>query len=186
MGELFWPTVFLVLGLVLMSLELFVPSGGFIGFSAIVCLGLGLWNAFQSSRRLGMTFVLIDFVAVPTTAVLAFRLWVRSPLGRKFALDPPRPDEIDVSHVDRRLEELVGVDGRALTTLHPCGHVEVRGRRYDGIAEAGLIPQGSRVRVVRTRSGQVVVRPLDSTASDERTPSPDVPVPFSIDLGADA
>jgi len=187
-SDVFWPSVFLVMGLLLLSLELFVPSGGFIGLSAAVSIGLGLWNAFQISARLGWFFVAVDFVAVPATAVAAFRLWVRSPLGRRFTLAPPDPDEIEVSHGDRPLAELSGQEGQALTPLHPCGHVELKGRRYDGMAESGLIPEGSRVRVVRVRSGQLVVRPVESPhASDGAPPRrPEDASPPLIDLGAGA
>lgn len=186
MDDAFWPIVFLAMGLMLLVLELFIPSGGFIGLSAIVCLGLGLWNAFQSSRRLGMIFMAVDFVAVPTTAVLAFRLWSRSPIGRRFALAPPEPEEIDVSHTDRRIQDLVGTDGRSLTPLRPCGHVELRGRRYDGMAEAGLIAEGVPVRVVRVRSGQVVVRPIDVPAKEAPVSRREEPTPPHVDLGAEA
>lgn len=182
MGDAFWPAVFLAMGLLLLSLELFVPSGGFIGLSAVICLGLGLWNAFQSSTSLGMTFLLIDVIAVPITAIVAFRLWVRSPMGRRLALEPPARDEIEVSHSARRIDELVGLDGLALTPLHPCGHVEIRGRRRDGMAESGLIAQGSRVRVVRVRSGQVVVRAIEAPATPGPTPSGDAPPAESFDL----
>jgi len=187
-SDVFWPSVFLVMGLLLLSLELFVPSGGFIGFSAAVCIGLGLWNAFQTSTRLGWLFVAVDFVAVPATAIAAFRLWVRSPLGRRFTLAPPEPDEIDVSHADRPLADLAGQEGKALTPLHPCGHVELKGRRYDGMAESGLIPEGSRVRVVRVRSGQLVVRHVEPPRAGEVAPSrrPEDAAPPLIDLGAGA
>ncbi|WP_165245975.1 NfeD family protein [Paludisphaera soli] len=186
MNEAFWPIVFLAMGLLLLTLELFVPSGGFIGFSAVVCLGLGLWNAFQSSRRLGITFLMVDFVAVPTTAIVAFRLWVRSPMGRRLSLAPPEPEEIDVSHRDRRVRDLVGADGRALTPLHPCGHVEIQGRRYDGMAESGLIAEGDRVRVIRVRSGQVVVRTIEVPGSADRTSTSEDPAPSPprVDVGA--
>lgn len=164
MGDAFWPSVFLAMGLLLITLELFVPSGGLIGLSAVVCLGLGIWKAFQSSNSLGMTFVLIEFIAVPLTAIVAFRLWVRSPIGRRFLLAPPSEDEIDVSHTGGRGDGLAGAEGRAMTPLRPSGHVEIRGRRYDGMAESGLIAEGSRVRVVRVRSGQLIVRPVEASS----------------------
>lgn len=184
MNDLFWPTVFLALALLLMSLELFVPSGGLIGVGAVVCLGLGLWNAFQSSRRLGMVFLLVDFVVVPATAIAVLRLWVRSPFGRKFALSPPRPDEIDVSRADHSAEDLVGSVGRTLTPLHPCGHVQVGGRRRDGISEAGLIDEGARIRVVRVRSGQLVVRSIEPPTAEERADVNGAAPPSTLDLGA--
>jgi len=179
-SDLFWPTVFLGLALLFLCLEVFLPSGGLVGVVALVCLGLGLWNAFQTSLRLGLIFVLVDFVAVPVTVVAALRLWVRSPLGRGFALAPPRPDEIEVSHGEHAAEDLVGSVGRAMTPLHPCGHVLVGGRRHDGMAESGLIAQGARVRVVRARSGRLVVRAVESAATAAR-PSGDA-APSDLDL----
>ena len=91
MSILFWPSVFLVLGLLLLILEVFIPSGGFIGICSIVCLVLCLWYAFAQSLGLGVTFMVIDLVALPLTAGLAFSLWSRTPLGRRFLLKPPRP-----------------------------------------------------------------------------------------------
>jgi membrane-bound ClpP family serine protease len=158
MTFLFWPIAFLVIGLLLLIVEVFVPSGGFIGFSALFCVGLSLWHAFQYSTRLGAVFLVVDFAAVPMTAMLAFWLWTRAPMSRKFFLKPPAADEIDVSHSDLNLPHVVGREGRALTPLRPSGHVEIDGRRYDGLAEEGFIPEGSLVRVVRSRSGQLVVR----------------------------
>lgn len=158
MTMLFWPIAFLLIGLLLMIVEVFVPSGGFIGFSAMFCVGLSLWHAFQHSTRLGAVFVLVDFAAVPLTVASAFWLWTRSPMSRRFLLKPPGLDEIEVSHSPLNLSNVVGCEGRTLTPLRPSGHVEIRGRRYDGLAEEGFIPEGAVVRVVRSRSGQLVVR----------------------------
>jgi membrane-bound ClpP family serine protease len=166
MGVVFWPSVFLALGLLLLVLEVFVPSGGLIGLCSIVCLVLCLWYAFAESLGLGLTFMVVDLVALPLTAALALSLWSRSPLGRRIFLRPPAPEEIGVSHSDHHLEDLVGQVGRSLSTLRPSGHVEIQGRRLDALAEEGFVPEGSRVLAVRIRSGQLVVRGmLDSTAA---------------------
>ncbi len=160
MSILFWPSVFLVLGLLLLILEVFIPSGGFIGTCSIVCLVLCLWYAFEQSLGLGVTFMVIDLVALPLTAGLAFSLWSRTPIGRKFFLKPPAPEEIEVSHADHHLESLVDQVGRTLTPLRPCGHVEIDGQRADALSEEGFLPAGATVRVLRIRSGQVVVREI--------------------------
>jgi membrane-bound ClpP family serine protease len=160
MTILFWPIAFLALGLLLLFIEVFVPSGGFVGLSALFCVGVGLWHAFQHSTMLGAAFLIVDLVAVPLTAMAAFWLWARTPMSRPFFLRPPAKDEIDVSHTGLDLPLVADREGRALTTLRPCGHVEFDGRRYDGLAEEGFIPEGSPVRVVRSRSGQLVVRAL--------------------------
>lgn len=165
MSVVFWPAVFLALGLLLLLLEVFIPSGGMIGLCSIACLVLCLWYAFAVSLGLGLTFMIVDLVALPLTASLALSLWSRTPLGRKLFLRPPAADEIDVSHENHHLEDLVGLEGRSLSTLRPSGHVEIRGRRIDALAEEGFVPEGARVLALRIRSGQLVVRGmLDSVA----------------------
>jgi len=160
MSVVFWPAVFLAFGLLLLILEVFVPSGGLIGLFSIACLVLCLWYAFAVSLGLGLTFMIVDLIALPLTAALALSLWSRTPLGRKFFLRPPAREEIDVSHSDQRLEDLVGQVGRSLSTLRPSGHVEIQGRRLDALAEEGFIPEGTPVLALRGRSGQLVVRGL--------------------------
>jgi membrane-bound ClpP family serine protease len=174
MSVLFWPSLFLALGLLLLIVEVFIPSGGFIGFCSIACLVLSLWYAFAQSTTLGATFMLVDLVALPLTAALAFSLWSRTPLGRKFFLRPPTPEEIEVSHADHHLEHLVGQEGRTLTPLRPSGHVEIDGRRVDGLAEEGFLPAGASIRAIRVRSGQLVVRglldPTETRRDNQPTP----------------
>jgi membrane-bound ClpP family serine protease len=190
---MFWPFVFLAIGLILILLEVFIPSGGLIGICSLACLALCLWYAFATSVGLGLTFMLIDLVALPLTAALAFSLWSRSPLGRKFFLKPPAPEEIEVSHADHHLEILVGQTGRTLTPLRPCGHVEIDGRRVDALAEDGFLPADSPVRVLRIKTGQIVVRGMldsaDALAGEwgkpHEEPRPE-PGPSPIEFTAEA
>ncbi len=170
MTILFWPIAFLLIGLLLMILEVFVPSGGFIGLSALFCVALSLWHAFQHSTRLGAVFVLFDLAAVPLTVALAFWLWTHTPMSNRFLLQRPALDASDVSHSLLNMADVVGSEGRALTPLRPSGHVEIEGRRYDGLAEEGLIPEGAAVRVVRVRSGELIVRNMRRPA-DAAVPS---------------
>ena len=193
MSVMFWPFVFLAIGLLLLLLEVFIPSGGLIGLCSVVSLALCLWYAFAASTGLGLTFMLIDLVALPLTVGLAFSLWSRSPLGRKFFLKPPAPEEIEVSHTDHHLESLVGQVGQSLTPLRPCGHVEIHGRRVDALAEEGFLPAGSPVRVLRIKAGQIVVRGVldsaDALAEEWQKSHPEPrpePGPSTIELTADA
>lgn len=166
MSVVFWPSVFLALGLLLLVLEVFIPSGGMIGLCSIACLVLCLWYAFAESLGLGLAFMIVDLIALPLTAALALSLWSRTPLGRKLFLRPPEAGEIGISHSDQHLGDLVGLEGRSLSALRPSGHVEIRGRRVDALAEEGFVPEGVTVLGIRVRSGQLVVRGiLDSPAA---------------------
>ena len=141
MSVMFWPFVFLAIGLLLLMLEVFIPSGGLIGLCSVACLVLCLWYAFAYSPGLGLTFMLIDLVALPLTAVLAFSLWSRTPLGRRFFLRPPAPEEIEVSHSrssPREPRRAGGPDPDPAAALRPRRDRRPPGRR----PRRGGIPPG--------------------------------------------
>jgi hypothetical protein len=115
----------------------------------------------------------VDLVAVPLTAAAAFSLWSHSPLGRKFFLAPPSREEIEVSHAEHHLDRLVGLEGQTLTPLRPSGTVEIEGRRLGSLAEEGYLPAGMPIRVMKVRSGQLIVRGLLDPAHRSADNDPD-------------
>ena len=62
-----------------------------------------------------------------------------------YVASPPRP-------------ELEGLDGVALTDLRPAGAAQFGDERLDVVSEAGWIPAGSPVRVLRSEGYRHVVR----------------------------
>lgn len=159
MSLLAWPLLLLVLAILLLIAEVFLPSGGTIGLLALGCLAVSLWQAFQVSNRVGLAFLAADFALLPTSLAVGMYLWPKTPFAKRVFLKAPNPDEIGGSHERTSLERLVGQYGRALTPLRPSGSVECDGRRHDAIAESGFIAAGAAVVLIRVRAGQVVVRP---------------------------
>jgi len=54
---------------------------------------------------------------------------------------------------------LIGLEGRAVTSLHPTGEILVEGRRYDAVADGCFIEPEQVVRVTELRDFRLVVRP---------------------------
>jgi membrane-bound serine protease (ClpP class) len=184
-STLAWPLILLALAVLLLIAEVFVPSGGAIGLLAAGCLILSLWQAFSQSTRVGLNFLMADFILLPVVFSVALYLWPKTPLAKRVFLKPPDPEEVAVAH-PAFLDHLIGQLGRAVTPLRPSGAVEFDGRRLDGLAEEGLIASGSPVKAVRIRSGQVVVRAVSAPPPVEpptATHSPDRPVPVPTDRG---
>jgi membrane-bound ClpP family serine protease len=177
MSTLAWPLLLLAFGLLLLIAEVFIPSGGVIGFLALCCLGLSLWHAFQQSTDLGLKFLLADGLLLPLALALAVHLWPRTPLARRVFLARPSPEEFEVLHSGQRLDHLVGQLGRALTPLRPSGMVDFDGRRLDGLSEDGLIPPGALIQAVRVRAGQLIVRTAPDPTLNELLTRPDLTEP---------
>ncbi len=173
MDPLAWSALLLILGLALVVVEVFIPSGGILGFLSIASLVSGIILAFyHRGAETGFIFLAVTAVTVPTALALAFRWWPNTPMGRRLLLDIPTSEEVLPDSAQRRsLRQLVGKLGVAKSVMLPSGAVLIDGEKIDALSEGMSIEAGQRVRVVEVRGNRVVVRP---TSDAERQSSDDV------------
>lgn len=164
--ELVWPILCLIVGLLLLLAEVFLPSGGLIGLLAVGFLGVSLYLAFANTAH-GLAFLIVTVVMLPVMLMLAVYLWPRTPMAKYLFLSPPEPEEVEPDSRDLLLERLVGQYGRTLTPLRPSGRVDFEGQRFEGVAEEGLIPANVLVRAVQVQAGRLIVREADVPALDD-------------------
>ncbi len=160
--ELLWALVLVVLGLGLIVLELFIPSGGILGFLATVAIVASVVLGFMSSSSHGVLMLVVNVIVVPVVVAQALKWWPRTPMGRRVLLDAP--DEEDLKPRDPELEALKQLEGqvaRARSPMLPSGAIEVNGRVYDALSQGVAIDPGQWVRVVEVKGNRIVVRPLD-------------------------
>lgn len=167
---LIWGVVLFGVALVLLVLELFVPSGGLISVVAGVALVGSVAAFFTHDPAWGFTAAGIYLVLSPLVIVTLLRFWTHSRVGRKLVLGGEEEDyEADPEAAAARSEEarrrrvselaaLVGSRGLAETSLRPVGTVRIEGRRIDALAESGIIDAGSPVEVVAAYDNQLKVR----------------------------
>ena len=166
MDPLVWSALLMFFGLALVLLEIFVPSGGVLGFLSIGSILASIFMAFyHRGAEVGFIFLLIAAVAVPATLVFGFRWWPHTPMGKRLLLDAPTSEEVLPDTPMRRLRELVGKTGVAKTVMLPAGAVEVEGQTIDAISAGMPIEIGQHVRIVEVRGNRVVVQPADAPHS---------------------
>jgi membrane-bound ClpP family serine protease len=165
MDPLVWAALLVLLGLLLVMLEIFIPSGGVLGFLALCSMLAGVALAFyQNGAVVGSIFVLVVAVALPMVVALAFHWLPNTPVGRRLLPDVPDSETVRPDNDQRRrLRELVGRSGRARSAMLPGGAVEIDGRIVDAVSEGLPIDAGQLVCVVEVRGTRVVVRPLDES-----------------------
>lgn len=187
MDPLYWAVILLVVGLVLAVGEVFVPSGGILGFLTFLALLSSVVMAFRHGVWTGLGFSTATLTLVPALLVLALRVWPKTPLGRRILIEAPRPEEVD-PHREQRdaLRRLVGQVGRARVLMLPSGPVVIAGKQYDATSEGLPIEAGSWVRVIEARAGRLIVRPTKEPPAAEPPPEPEDPLARPIDtLGID-
>lgn len=180
MNSALWIFLLVAVGLGLILLEVFVPSGGVLGLLAVVALGAGVVTAFIELGPLAGLVVLTGvFVAVPFVLVAAFRWFPLTPLGRRVLPPPPGPDDVLPDMSSRaRLRSLVGRFGKATSELLPWGTIEIDGARIDAVSEGGPIAPDTPVEAVGVQARSLVVRAAcvpPTEVSDAEPPAPEAP-----------
>jgi membrane-bound ClpP family serine protease len=181
MTAVIWVAVLLLIGLAVMMLEVFIPSGGILGFVSVAAILTAVGTAFlQIGVVAGMTVLAITVLAVPTILSLAFRWFPETPLGRRVLPPPPDPADVLPDATRRRqLREFVGRAGHALDELLPWGTVEIGDLVVEAMSESGPITAGAAIEVVGVQGMSLVVRSVERDDSAAQQPSqPPQPAPL--------
>jgi membrane-bound ClpP family serine protease len=173
MDPLVWAGLLLLVGLVLVMTEVFVPSGGILGLLSVTAILAAIVLAFYYRGAVtGIVFVLVALLSVPTILVFAFRWLPDTAVGKRLLATVPTSEDVLPDDDERRmLRSLVGKVGRAKTMMLPSGAVEVEGNTIDAVSDGLAIDPGQPVRVVEVHGTRVVVRLITEQAAAARPPA---------------
>lgn len=155
-----WVGALYLLGIVVLVAEVFVPSGGVLGFVSISAFIASIAMAYGIGADVGTALLGLTVVLVPVVLGFAFRWFPETPLGRRVLPPPPEPEDVvPDGQRRRRARSVVGSTGLAETDLLPWGRVSVGGETFEGMSESGPIDHGVEIDVVGVEGGALVVRP---------------------------
>lgn len=163
-----WEVVLFLMGVILIIIEIFIiPGFGVAGISGLV-LAIGslvlalIGNVgFEFPEMPEITSAVVTMaVTLVLLIVLGFSLGRYMPRSQAFNRLVLQPDLGSLSgYISADTNEaLVGMTGRALTTLRPAGTAEFEGERVDVVSQGDFIEPGTAVRVVRVQGSRVEVR----------------------------
>ena len=150
------------LGVLLIVLEAFVPSGGILGLTALASAIAGIVFLFKYDTMWGAIGLLGTVILGPMAFLWAVELLPNTPLGRLML--GPTNEEIAQQRAQANKSQmagrdgLLGADGVALTDMRPSGVIEVNGTRHDAIAIGGIIDRDEPVRVTKVDGLTIEVR----------------------------
>ncbi|MBX3365095.1 MAG: hypothetical protein KF866_10045 [Phycisphaeraceae bacterium] len=159
---LLWGLGLLGIAVLLIVIEIFVPSGGVIAVTAGAVTIAGVICLFIADPVWGVAGLLAVLIAGPIIIMGALNVWKSTPLGKRMMGVPSDEEVQQREEAERRRREelasMVGNDGEALTALRPVGAVRIDGKRFDAVAELDFIEPGERVRVTHADGLQIKVR----------------------------
>ena len=179
-----WILITLAAGLLLIILEVFIPSGGVLGIIAAILFVVSVALGYMHSSLTGSVLLLTLAILVPIVSAIAVHYWPRTPAGKHFFPNHPTEEELNpsVPH-QNRVNELLEAEGIAVTPLRPSGVCVFNDVRVDTITEGMMLEPGDNVRVIRIHGTQVVVRKIENTpqefdsSTDKTEPNFDLPPP---------
>src|SRR5437763_15485406 len=99
MEPLVWATLLVLLGMVLVLMEVFVPTAGMLGFLSVTAILSGIGLAFYNGGlTIGFGFLIGTAVVLPIVLGLAFRWFPETPIGRRLLLRLPTSDGVVPAH----------------------------------------------------------------------------------------
>jgi len=156
---LIWGIALLAAALLVVLVEVFLPSAGALAALSAALAVAGVICLFKVDWRWGAAGSLAMLILGPLIFYFGLQMMPSTPFGRKLLFgeegknEPVLPEDLS-----NALESLIGAEGECLTDLRPVGAVRIEGERYDALSDAAFIPAGTRVRVTAVDGAQVKVR----------------------------
>jgi len=148
--------IVLLVGIVLIGIEFFMPGFGLPGISGIICVAAGIYlTGSNSAERLTVGVIAIVVIAVLLViSIIVFKSKkVKSPI--KLETDLPGKnlfiDESDMNY-------LVGKKGVALTDLRPSGKGEFEGVKLDVLSSGEFIEKDKKLIIIEIKNNKIFVR----------------------------
>ncbi len=188
MTPLVWSILLLVLGMVFLVLEFFIPSGGALSVLCALSFLAAIVVGFIAGPWTGMTVLLAECLIVPVSVMATVRWWPDTPVGRLMLIQRPRSadDVLPETVAYRGLKELIGRRGQSKGLMMPGGSVVVDGKTYDSVSEGQVIEPQQFVVIVGVSTQRLVVRP-DTTieaqlADSHQQPTADPSQPLVAEI----
>jgi len=153
-SDLYWGLGLVATCLLLIVLEVLIPSGGLIAIgSALAGIG-GIVLLFMYDVTWGLTGLLFLILLSPVAFFGAINMLPHTPIGRQLLGEENEETKREREEAEQREKEerlaLIGARGVASSDLHPVGEVEIQGKIYQALAEHTWIDADSSVEVVDT------------------------------------
>ncbi len=154
-AALFWAFILIAAAIVVIAMEVLLPTGGLLALVSGALLVGSLVAFFSYSNGAGFLALVLMVVLGPLCCYYGFKIWSTTRMARRLVLEDEGPLAV-------QSDSLEGCTGTAETPLRPIGTVRVNGERRDALSELGVIEVGTIIVVVEDRDNQLKVRAADA------------------------
>lgn len=158
-----WPPILLlIIGLILITLEIFIPDFGLLGILGVGSVGLGLYYTTGDLAK-AVTDLTIALAVSTVFIVFLIRRGYSFQNLKRIVLDTQiKNPEGEISESQKKEIITVGMVGEAVTPLRPSGKVKFEADQvaYDVLSDDGHVTQGEQVIIQEIHGTKIIVRKI--------------------------
>lgn len=158
-----WPPILLlIIGLILITLEIFIPDFGLLGILGVGSVGLGLYYTTGDLAK-AVTDLTIALAVSAVFIVFLIRRGYSFQNLKRIVLDTQiKNPEGEISESQKKQIITVGMVGEAVTPLRPSGKVKFEADQvaYDVLSDDGHVTQGEQVIIQEIHGTKIIVRKI--------------------------
>lgn len=156
-----WGLILLGVALVILIVDLFIPSAGMLAILSLTVAGAGIVCLFRHDTMWGVFGLLFVVIGWPLALFMGFKIMPQTAIGKKLILGSNQDDEERPAEPPSPLLALIGSEGVVVTDLRPIGVIRIGDKKFDALSETTLIRSGSTVKVTGLVDGvNLKVRPV--------------------------
>jgi len=148
--------IILIIGIILIGLELYIPGFGLPGISGIICTIAGVFMTGRNTTE-RIIMGIVAAIVISLVVIVSILLFNSGKLKMPLRLDT------DLSGKDNFIEEkdmayLIGKKGISISDLRPSGKGEFDGVKFDVIAKGEFITKGSKLIITEIKNNNLIVK----------------------------
>ncbi|WP_040214184.1 NfeD family protein [Clostridium polynesiense] len=148
--------VLFVIGIILVTIEMFIPGFGVAGISGTICLVLAVLFSADSFFE-GLIMMLVIFVILGVLFGVVLTSLSRGKMNKTLVLnEEQRKEKGYISSED--LNYFIDKQGNAITDLRPSGSVDIEGLKLDVVSDGEYISKGTKVEIIKVQGNKIIVR----------------------------
>ena len=145
--------IVLIIALICLVVEMFIPGFGFFGISGLILMAVSAVLAIMYIPY-GWVFVTAQALVIIAFVYLIYRRIRNKQLYSNLIMSETLQEDIPAIG---DLDSLIGKEGQALTTLRPFGEAGFNGRQLEVCSDGPYIERGAKVKVTEIRNSRVMV-----------------------------
>ncbi len=142
-------------GVIVIILEIIIPSAGLLSIAALCLFGYSLFLVFtHASITMGIILTTADAAIIPILVIMGLKMLAKSPL----TLHKKLSSSNGVTSQSKDLEKLIGKKGTVHTDLRPSGSALIDKKKIDVVSRGEYIEANAAIIVHAVTGNQVIVK----------------------------